>query len=404
MKIEHLKNIIQSCNINLLIGSGISKPYLETLGDIENWLTELEKVKEEIDEKIYNIIKASIFKAYFTNVIYPNTKKEIIKRHPDFEITINNYMELLLHLNSIVLNRHNSLLTKQINLFTTNIDLFIEKSLEKAKLEFNDGFKGRLEPVYDLTNFQKSYSKTSLHYDNISEIPVFNLLKVHGSINWRQNGTNAVTLFQNIIQILRPIKDAIDEIDAKYFISTDKTVANESVTLSILLERAELPNILEDMDLNTFDNFFQKYAELVIVNPTKAKFKETVLEEQYYEMMRIYANSLEKVNSLLFVMGFSFADEHIRNITIRAANSNPTLQIIIFAYNDDASDMILCNLGAFNNGNITVLTPTNFIENCGLDDEEKKRLKSRLDYFDCTAINREIFSVLSKMVKSISNS
>lgn len=53
MKIEHLKNIIQSCNINLLIGSGISKPYLETLGDIENWLTELEKVKEEIDEKIY---------------------------------------------------------------------------------------------------------------------------------------------------------------------------------------------------------------------------------------------------------------------------------------------------------------------------------------------------------------
>ena len=82
-------------------------------------------------------------------------------------------------------------------------------------------------------------------------------------------------------------------------------------------------------------NFFKKYEELVIVNPTKAKFKETVLEEQYYEMMRIYANSLEKVNSLLFVMGFSFADEHIRNITIRAANSNPTLQIIIFAYNDD---------------------------------------------------------------------
>ena len=404
MKIEHLKNIIQSCNINLLIGSGISKPYLETLGDIENWLTELEKAKEEIDEKIYNIVKASIFKAYFTNVIYPNTKKEILKRHADFEITINNYMELLLHLNSIVLHRYNSLLTKQINLFTTNIDLFIEKSLEKAKLEFNDGFKGRLEPVYDLTNFQKSYSKTSLHYDNISEIPVFNLLKVHGSINWRQNGTNAVTLFQNIIQILRPIKDAIDEIDAKHFISTDKTDANETVTLTILLERADLPNLLEDMDLNTFDNFFKKYEELVIVNPTKAKFKETVLEEQYYEMMRIYANSLEKVNSLLFVMGFSFADEHIRNITIRAANSNPTLQIIIFAYNDDASDVILSNLGTFNNGNITVLTPTNFIENCGLDDEEKKKLKSRLDYFDCSAINHEIFSALSKMVKSISNS
>ena len=78
--------------------------------------------------------------------------------------------------------------------------------------------------------------------------------------------------------------------------------------------------------------------------------------------------------------------------------------ILIFAYNDDASDMILSNLGTFNNGNITVLTPTNFIENCVFDDEEKKKLKSRLEFFDCSAINHEIFSVLSKMVKSISNS
>lgn len=404
MKIEYLKSLIQSCNINFLIGSGLSKPYLDTLGDIEKWLTDLDKEKEDIDEQIYNIIKASIFKVYFDNVIYPNVKREIRKRKADFDVTIKNYKELLLHLNNIVLKRNNTLLTKQINLFTTNIDLFFEKSLEDTSLEFNDGFKGRLEPVFDLTNFQKSYSKTSLHYDNISEIPVFNLLKVHGSINWRQKGNKAITLFQEISQNLKPIKEAIDKIDTKYFISTDKTSKDEDVTLDVLLERAALPATLEDISINSYDDFFEEYEELVIVNPTKAKFKETVLEEQYYEMMRIYANSLEKVNTLLFVMGFSFADEHIRSITIRAANSNPTLQIIVFAYNDNARAEILKNLGTFNNENIIVLTPTLFVDNCGLDDEEKKKLRKRIDVFDCTTINSEIFSALSQIIKSIPKS
>lgn len=50
--------------------------------------------------------------------------------------------------------------------------------------------------------------------------------------------------------------------------------------------------------------------------------------------MRIYSNALERENSILFVMGFSFADEHIAKITQRAADTNPTLQIVVFAYSD----------------------------------------------------------------------
>lgn len=52
----------------------------------------------------------------------------------------------------------------------------------------------------------------------------------------------------------------------------------------------------------------------------------------------MYSNSLEKENSLLFAMGFSFADEHILNITCRTARRNPTLNIIIFAYQDSVKD------------------------------------------------------------------
>src|SRR6185436_13826702 len=78
------------------------------------------------------------------------------------------------------------------------------------------------------------------------------------------------------------------------------------------------------------------YDQFPIVNPTKEKFKHTVLNETYYEMLRIYSNELEKENTVLFVMGFSFADEHIREISLRAANSNPTLLIYVFAHTRQA--------------------------------------------------------------------
>src|SRR6202012_3970782 len=76
------------------------------------------------------------------------------------------------------------------NLFTTNIDIFLDKSLEDLNLEYNDGFNGRFRPAFSLTNFKKSHYKRSLHFDNTSEIPVFNLLKLHGSLSWEIAGTD----------------------------------------------------------------------------------------------------------------------------------------------------------------------------------------------------------------------
>ena len=34
-ELKYHKDIFQSCNINFLIGSGLSRPYLPTLGNIE---------------------------------------------------------------------------------------------------------------------------------------------------------------------------------------------------------------------------------------------------------------------------------------------------------------------------------------------------------------------------------
>ena len=42
-----LKDVVQDCNINFLLGSGMSMPYLSTLGKIERFLTELSEKKEK---------------------------------------------------------------------------------------------------------------------------------------------------------------------------------------------------------------------------------------------------------------------------------------------------------------------------------------------------------------------
>lgn len=63
-KLETYKNIIQDCNISFLIGSGLSVPFMGTLGGIETWLTGLEE-KKEISTELKQYIKASLYKSYF---------------------------------------------------------------------------------------------------------------------------------------------------------------------------------------------------------------------------------------------------------------------------------------------------------------------------------------------------
>ena len=58
---EQEKSIIQDCNINFLIGSGLSCPYLRTLGDIENLLTDLDN-STRVDPNKKRVIRASLYK------------------------------------------------------------------------------------------------------------------------------------------------------------------------------------------------------------------------------------------------------------------------------------------------------------------------------------------------------
>ena len=64
--------------------------------------------------------------------------------------------------------------------------------------------------------------------------------------------------------------------------------------------------------------------------------------------MRIYSNELDKENTLLIAEGFSFADEHILEITQRALR-NPTLELIIFCYEKDALEGYVNKFNQYNN-------------------------------------------------------
>lgn len=387
--IKNLKQLIQSSHINFLYGSGMSRNYLSTLGNIERLLTETSESK--IEDKLKNIIKVSLFATYVETVMEPCLPEKIKGDQGEYDKTFQEYVRFLNSINHIISRRNVNLIDKQINLFTTNIDDFMEKAAEKTMIEFNDGFKGHIEPVFSEDSFSTIKSKSSTLYQNNSAIPVFNLLKIHGSINWMIKDGSEIT-YDAKLSLIRELSDALNEqFKEQLFKITDKSTIEELKEEAL---KNDLPYYEDD-----FNHFNQLYSKLVMINPTKAKFRETVVDYHFYELMRIYSNALERSSSLLIVAGFSFADEHIANITMRAANANPTLQIIVFAYNEKAKEDIKSILGkrGICNNNISIISPEDFKAAAVMENHDTKEFDG-LICFDFKSINDFVFDKLVSII------
>lgn len=335
--IRDLRLYFQDCNLNFLIGSGASRPFLKTLGNIEKLLTQLEQ-RNDIEQDKKRIIEFIIYRNYFDIAMEGNL--ELLKQkesNGELKTTLDAYKEFIKTINQIILKRGSSILNKQVNLFTTNIDIFLEKTLETVNVEFNDGFYGRLNPVFNLNQYKKLRYNTSYFQDKLSESPVFNLFKIHGSINWYKEEESIY--YDKNLGLIKSLKELIESLKdiAISDVFTYKIEDNKD-TIDTLLELPCINRIKENTE--QVDKFFEIYKKLQIINPTKQKFKDTILKQIYYDILRIYANELEKENTALFVFGFSFADEHIRSITVRALNYNPTLTMIVFAYTKEAKEDI----------------------------------------------------------------
>ncbi len=374
---------IQDSNINFLFGSGMSAGYLEILGNIENLLTELDK-EVFTEQKQKDLIRASILNKYFKGVIEKNINiLDYSSLEPEEVLlirwTLDSYKNFFKTINQLISLRRNKLLSKQVNIFTTNIDVFLERAIEQVGLESNDGFGKGFKPKYDLSNFKKSIFQKSLHFDNSSEIPVFNILKIHGSLTWKRE--NEHIYFDNSLEQIKKVQTA--RRNSLLSVDTSKdTIATLKTTLR------------KRINIRNFSTFLDEYDKLSIVNPTKGKFQQTVLDQKYYDLLRIYANELERENTLLFVMGFSFADEHIRDLTIRVANSNPTLMIYIFAHTTHARgelEKVLDIENNVKNKNIVIISPSQ-------SKQEDESLKDDF-FYDFDNINTKIFMKILNKIK-----
>ncbi|AKH63999.1 MULTISPECIES: SIR2 family protein [Photorhabdus] len=292
---DYFERVFQSANINFLIGSGASLPAIRVLGTIENDLQQL--INNEKEEEYFDMAAEFLSAVWLPHECMLNCNNDtpfaplVIS---NVDATRKNYDAFISSLEKILTRRRTGLLPRRINVFTTNYDLFIEEAATRNNnVIFNDGFSKRTnlrgDEEFDAGSFNYSVSATGNLYNYKVELPTVNLIKLHGSLSWKN-------FMGKIIYNLAEVKP---------------------------------------LGFNSDDEKKEWVLAHVLILPRKEKFKETLLQNVYYDLLRVYSNELDKEATLLVVFGFSFADEHLETLTKKALR-NATLKLLIFAF-DEAS-------------------------------------------------------------------
>lgn len=195
--------------------------------------------------------------------------------------------------------------------FTTNYDLIIEKSLEASQIPYFDGFVGAFEPFFWQESIDQFVSKNDLTQNWIR------LWKIHGSLSWFWK-EDKITNSQKIIRI------------------------------------GKVENIKKE------DN------ELVIY-PSKEKYDSSKKQPfiAYFDRLKNYLLSGE----LLFVFsGYSFSDQHINEIIFNCLRQNNRLNVLVFFFLDSEVENLYKQTSSYMN--LNVFGPTKAIINGNLGEWE----------------------------------
>lgn len=356
-------------------------PAFGTLGNIEQLLEQLELIGVPTDatktsgmnaKMIENLIEASLKASFFNTAI--RTNRTYLT--DDKSITKTNYELFCRAAMKLVAKREASTLPKQVTFFVSNYDICMDVALDRARIPTNSGYIGRFNPVVDLSDFGRRVTTSTLTLGYQSEIASANLVKVHGCASWKKKGGGIE--FSNEFDLIEEIERNIDNLrqTAQQDNPTQDPGAQggllslNSNTFNDLVEQATTR--VHKFDSDSVKKLLNSFNKLQIVWPTKQKFHDTVLDEIYYAQLRRLTNQLEVRNSVLIVAGFSFADEHIRKLILRAADTNPTLKVIILCYDENSKKQIRQNLmkestvdsTPLANHNITTVTTTT--KTCGI--------------------------------------
>jgi hypothetical protein len=156
---------------------------------------------------------------------------------------------------------------QRAKLFTTNYDLCFETAVAAAGFIVIDGFSHTVPQEFDGIHFNYDIVRRSPDLDVPSFVPnVFQLLKLHGSIDWDRTPTGRVL-------------------------------------------RASVPK------------------NPVMIYPRSGKF-ESSYTQPYFEMMSRFQAALRSSNTGVLIVGFGFNDAHIVGPLRSAIQSNSSLRLI----------------------------------------------------------------------------
>ena len=285
-KMDNKELIQEHCctkRLNFLIGSGASSGAIPLMGHFSSFG---DKANEELLKCVKEISKKTLLHCKGEKCKPPIKLIEIL-------------VQCLLNVNSRTIPR-------SVNIFTTNYDLFLECAIDKVlrtqNFVCNDGARGYFTKVLDWTNFNRVVAYKGINDNYNYELPLVNLIKPHGSVNWKREKENVLIT----------------------------------------------PNVCDDP---------------FVVPPTGTESRDTFLTNYFYEMLRVFQLELEKPQAVLIVIGFSFQDSHIAKM-VRRAIQNPELRVYIFAYSDNAIDSIRKNLGVSeSDSRLIIWGPKNFESN-----------------------------------------
>lgn len=299
---------LQSGNLNFLIGSGASYPAIKTAGNIEVEINNLLTANkdDEANKKCFEFLRTiSIANKALTTLGFNANISKVRRRYIDF----------LSAVDRILFARKNILLARQANIFTTNYDLFFEHAASAIPgVVLNDGFdRSSLMKAATFSPeryFDRTY-RSGTFYNHQIEIPTINLIKLHGSFSWRKKAD------------------------------------------AVVFDAAPVPALtsVEETNPAKIREYLQKHF---LILPNLRKFHATLMERVYYDLLRLFSRALEQQNVTLLVFGFSFADEHILDLTRRALR-NPTSQLIIFSYNHPSAEDYKAKFAE--QRNVTVIAP-----------------------------------------------
>ena len=165
---------------------------------------------------------------------------------------------------------------KRVNVFTLNYDTLVEQAADGTGVVLLDGFVGTQRRVFRPESYdQDLYFPADTTEGRVHRLDrVLHLYKLHGSITWTAN------------------EPKIDD-----------------------------PYGVQSM---VFD---PSWTQPLLIYPTPAKYGET-LGLPYSELFRRFAGALARPQSVLFVIGYGFGDEHV-NAIIRQALAVPSFTLVI---------------------------------------------------------------------------